>query len=246
MLSLQFGLWEFPRRFLTIPGLYNYPDIHPLPERTWPSEIARWIYATFGLTNIFTYYNRGYVLPYYNPYDPHLWYLPFEMRSTLVVSLVLLALSRCRTTIRTSLTLAAIILSCLCDRWECMLFLSGALLADIDMTLLPDRGGGTQLALPPSRLRALLPYVLLLSALFLLSAPNLRINHTPGYAWIRAYFVPPTISDPKRFLHGAGAVLLLAALASSPALQRPFVTDFALEAGRRSYALRGRFYDRDP
>ncbi|KAK7725739.1 hypothetical protein SLS57_003805 [Botryosphaeria dothidea] len=233
MLSLHFGLWEFSRRFVTIPRLFNYPDKHPLPERTLAAEIARWIHATVGLTNIFTYYNKGFVLPYYNPYDPHLWYLPFELRSTVVVGTILLALFRCRTIIRMVLTLAAIILSCLCDRWECMLFLSGAFLADIDMEY-RDRSIPTRL---PSRLRSLLPYVLLVPALYLLSSPNLRIMHTPGYASLRIYFVPASMTDPKRFLHGAGAVLLLAALMRSPALQHLFVTSFAREAGRRSYAL---------
>ncbi|GME42901.1 hypothetical protein GTA08_BOTSDO10174 [Neofusicoccum parvum] len=230
MLTLHLGLWEYPRRFLASKRFFNYPDKHPLPEKTIFAEASRWVRATVGLTNIFSYVNHGFVLPYYNPYDPHLWYLPFELRASLATAFVLLALSRFRQpSIRTTLTLAAAILATSLDRWECALFLSGALLADLDTRFPPSS------ASPRFLLLFSLPS--LTASLYLLSTPNLRILHTPGYALLRANFVPPAISDPKRFLHGAGAVLLLAALRRCPPLQRPLGSRPARAAGRRSYAL---------
>lgn len=219
MLTIHLGLWDYPRSFITNKRVFNYPDKHPLPERSLSAELRRWTSATAGLTNILTYRNNGFVLPYYNPYDPHLWTIPFEVRATLVVAAVLLSTSRCRSTLRKLLTLAAILLSISLDRWECALFLSGALLADSPTLPLP------------------IPLFLLPTALYLLSTPNLRIRHTPSHAFLIA-FVPPSISDPKRFLHGLGAVFLLAALAACPPLQHPFVSSrFVRAAGRRSGAL---------
>ncbi|OMP82156.1 hypothetical protein BK809_0006466 [Diplodia seriata] len=239
MLTLQFGMWEYPRHFIMNPRLFNYPDKHPPPEPTLAAELSRWVGATVGLSRIFSYFNDGFVLPYYNPYDPHLWYLPFELRSTLAVAATLLALSRCRRpAIRMSCILAAAVLSCRVDRWECALFLSGALLADVEMCcrFVPHHHHRRSSNTATTTIVAV--FALLLPALYLLSTPNLRIRHTPhGYAHLIS-LVPPTITDPKRFLHGLGAILLLAALLAAPPLRAPFAsTRLATAAARRSYAL---------
>ncbi|OJD34452.1 acyltransferase [Diplodia corticola] len=214
MLTLHFGLWEYPRRFIANPRLFNYPDKHPPRAPTLPAELSRWLGATAGLARIFSYYNDGFVLPYYNPYDPHLWYLPFEMRSTLAVAATLLALSRCRRpALRMALVLAAMVLCCRLDRWECALFLAGALLADLEMSLIPTQRKHPTTTTTTTTLAAT-TFLLLLPSLYLLSTPNLRIRHNPppsGYPFLAAALVPRTITDPKRFLHGLGAVLLVAA-----------------------------------
>ncbi|KAF9638171.1 hypothetical protein BFW01_g9068 [Lasiodiplodia theobromae] len=81
--------------------------------------------------------------------------------------------------------------------------------------------------------------LLFLPSLYLLSTPNLRIAHTHpfGYSLLATHLVPPTITDPKRFLHGLGAVLLLASLLLRAPLRRLFTTRLATAAGKRSYSL---------
>lgn len=251
MLTLRLGLWEYQRHFIMNPRLFNYPDKHPPRAPTLAAELSRWAGATADLGRIFSYVNDGFVLPWFNPYDPHLWTLPFEMRSTLAVAAALLAISRCRrAALRMALIFAAVVFSCYLDRWECALFLSGTLLADFELSFLHDDDPYAALSpkpSPPPTTTLAVVLFLFLPALHLLSTPNLRIAHTHpfGYAFLATHLVPPSITDPKRFLHGLGAVLLLASLLlcpspspSSPSLlRRPFTTRLATAAGKRSYSL---------
>ncbi|KAK0644743.1 hypothetical protein DIS24_g8568, partial [Lasiodiplodia hormozganensis] len=246
MLTLRLGLWEYPRHFIMNPRLFNYPDKHPPRAPTLVAELGRWAGAAVDLGRVFSYVNDGFVLPWFNPYDPHLWTLPFEMRSTLAVAAALLAISRCRRAgLRIALVFAAVVFACYLDRWECALFLSGTLLADFELSFLHDDDDPYAALVspkpsPPLTTTTLATILLLfLPALYLLSTPNLRIAHTHpfGYAFLATHLVPPTITDPKRFLHGLGAILLLASLLLWAPLRRLFTTRLATAAGKRSYSL---------
>jgi peptidoglycan/LPS O-acetylase OafA/YrhL len=137
MLSVYAGLWDYPRQFITDDKKYiHYADMHPTPLPTFYEQFWDWLYATRGLTDVFNYYNKdGFMMPYYNQYDPHLWTVPFEYRSSLIVSMILFALSRCTTFARLLLIYLTVIFCGLWDRWELVCFLSGLLICDIDITL---------------------------------------------------------------------------------------------------------------
>jgi peptidoglycan/LPS O-acetylase OafA/YrhL len=139
MLTIFAGLWEYPRQFITEDKRYiYYSDMHPSPHSTFYEQFWDWLYATRGLTDVFNYYNKGgFMMPYYNHYDPHLWTVPFEYRSSLVVTMVILALSRCTTFARLFLIYLCIIFCGMWDRWELVCFLSGLFVCDIDMTVRP-------------------------------------------------------------------------------------------------------------
>lgn len=135
MLTLYAGLWEYPRRFITDDRQYiSYADSHPERQPSFRLQFWNWLSATINLTDLFNYYNKnGFLMPYYNDYDPHLWTVPFEYRSSLVVTMVLLAFSHCKTLARLALTLATILFCGMWDRWELVCFLSGTFLCDIDL-----------------------------------------------------------------------------------------------------------------
>jgi peptidoglycan/LPS O-acetylase OafA/YrhL len=135
MLTIYAGLWEYPRQFITGDQNYiYYSDTHPSPLPTFREQFWDWAYATGSLTDVFNYYNRnGYLLPYYNSYDPHLWTVPFECRSSLILSMVILAFSRCTRHTRLILVAATIIFCGMWDRWELVCFLSGSFICDWDI-----------------------------------------------------------------------------------------------------------------
>jgi peptidoglycan/LPS O-acetylase OafA/YrhL len=137
MLSIYAGLWEYPRQFITEDNKYiHYADFHPTPFPTFYEQFWDWIYSVTRLTDVFNYYNRdGFLMPYYNQYDPHLWTVPFEYRSSLIVSMVILAFSRCSNLARLYLVFAVIVFCGLWDRWELVCFLSGLFICDLDIMM---------------------------------------------------------------------------------------------------------------
>jgi peptidoglycan/LPS O-acetylase OafA/YrhL len=136
MLTISAGFWEYPRQFITEDRKYiSYSDTHPERQSSFQLQFWDWFSATINLTDLFNYYNKnGFMMPYYNGYDPHLWTVPFEYRSSLVVTMILLAFSNCKTFARLVLTLGIIIFCGMWDRWELVCFLSGTFVCDLDMS----------------------------------------------------------------------------------------------------------------
>jgi peptidoglycan/LPS O-acetylase OafA/YrhL len=134
MLTVGIGAWEFPRQFTRDKRYIYYSDTHPERLSNFWTQFKDWLSETHKLTNFFKYYNNdGFMLPYYPKYDPHLWTVPFEYRSGMILGLALLTLSRCKTRVRIFF-MGLIVLFCISwDRWELVCFFGGALLCDIDM-----------------------------------------------------------------------------------------------------------------
>ncbi|RAH51406.1 acyltransferase family protein [Aspergillus brunneoviolaceus CBS 621.78] len=70
---------------------------------------------------------------YYNNYNPHLWTIPVEFRSSIVLFLTILGTSRLGTPVRISLVSGLIWFCMRFGRWDVVLFLSGMLLAEADL-----------------------------------------------------------------------------------------------------------------
>lgn len=259
MLTVSFGLWEYHRQYMTEDRKYiYYEDHHPKRQPAFAAQIWDWTKATAAMTNIFAYYNDGFLMPYYNAYDPHLWTVPFEYRSSLIVTLVTLTLSRCQKSPRLILMMGIIIFCGSWDRWEVVCFLCGSLLCNINSLSSSDYSSDLKSdieaekfsdveSMPLSSTRPFLarlltaftkprPILLFTLGLYFLSAPNLLISATPGYTWL-SYLTPATYTDPKRFPHTLGAILITHSLITCPFLQKPFNTPFAQYLGRISYSL---------
>ncbi|KAF2089827.1 hypothetical protein K490DRAFT_71565 [Saccharata proteae CBS 121410] len=265
------GFFEPARKYLRAEYMVH-SDNHHVYLGSTSAQLEDWFKETMGMTNIWSYYNNGFTQPYYNPYDPHLWTVPMEMRGSLVVILCLLAFSRCRQNFRFALMGLTIVYCVYWDRWECMEFLLGSIVAEIDLIMQETRDSNPnpltridspietsfELSLdddpkpawlhhPPSHspsrsllhnplLTTTLRVLFLLSALYILSAPNANYPTTPLYTLFPT-LTPPTISDPKRFFHGLGASLLLLSLTSTPSFQSPFLHPLPQYLGKISYSL---------
>ncbi|KKZ66412.1 hypothetical protein EMCG_07916 [[Emmonsia] crescens] len=69
----------------------------------------------------------------YNFYNPHLWTIPVEFRCSMVLFLTIICLSRFRAWIRLSLVSCLICYCIRWGRWDVVLFLSGMLMAEVDI-----------------------------------------------------------------------------------------------------------------
>ncbi|EER45226.1 hard surface induced protein [Histoplasma capsulatum H143] len=70
---------------------------------------------------------------YYNFYNPHLWTIPVEFRCSLFLFLTIVCLSRFRAWIRLTLVSCLICYCIRWGRWDVVLFLSGMLMAEVDL-----------------------------------------------------------------------------------------------------------------
>lgn len=242
MVTLYAGLWEHSRQYITKDKKYiYYADNHIYPAKLFTEQILHWLEQTKLLTNVFTYYNKGFSFPYYPQYDPHLWTIPVEYRSSLTLFLTLFALSRCKSCARIAFMLLLNLFCISWDRWELVCFLSGSLLCEIDIrtgilslpkpanyeiepkvpqdtntedtpnlplftTTTTTTSAPTNTRLSP--IKRTITFLLFTLSLYLLSAPPLKISQTPGYTSLSP-LIPSTYSDPKRFPHTLGALLLL-------------------------------------
>jgi peptidoglycan/LPS O-acetylase OafA/YrhL len=279
MISLWLGLWEYQRQFITEDRNYIRYDDHHIPRmESLRAQFKDWLYDTNALTNVFTYYSQGYLMPYYPDYDPHLWTIPMEYRSGMLLALALLAFARCRNMIRMWLMFLSILFVAMWERWELVCFFSGSLLCEIDLLTgagSPPTTASTDeepklptLLDPPDTLHSYWPYSTspptstltstLISSLrtfralsiitrlaptlsftfglYLLSAPSLDIETTPGYITI-SEFIPTCYTDPKRLPYTIGALLVIIGLMRSPTLRTPFASPFPQYLGRISFAL---------
>jgi len=72
-------------------------------------------------------------MPSYPHYDPHLWTIPYEYRSGMLLALALLCFARCRITVRMTFMFVTACFVGMWERWELVCFLLGSLLCEIDL-----------------------------------------------------------------------------------------------------------------
>ncbi|TWU73918.1 pH-response regulator protein palA/rim20 [Metarhizium rileyi] len=225
-ITIYLGLWERSRVNINA-GLFVVADLHPDRQPTLHGQLTDWWHHTVGLFNLWTYFSTSNAQPYYDNYDPHMWTVPYEVRSSMILALVLVVVGRCRPVARRLLLLALMTFSLSWGRWEVVLFLAGAMLTDWHLyshrkdESLPttDDEAEKRYELPStgrSLSKSAGTAAALLLGLYLLSAPNVDIESTPGYMSLGSAI--PQISN-------------------SSALQQVFLTRWTQYLGQISYAL---------
>ncbi|GME41043.1 Acyltransferase 3 [Neofusicoccum parvum] len=127
MLTIRAGWFKRATEVARDGVTMAFVEHHPVYFGTWQEQA--WDYWNF-VTHYIDFTNWG---EWYNLYDPHVWTIPLEFRASMVLFVVLVGLSRARTAWRLVLASAFIIF---CGRWgrfEIVLFLAGALLAELDL-----------------------------------------------------------------------------------------------------------------
>ena len=101
------------------------PDMAP----TWTAQIAHWCHEMFDLTNIVT---EQTVYPYH---DQHLWSILSEMRASLQLYGILLAVAQCKPHVRIIVMLFLTFMYFLWNHWEVWVYILGAIVAQVDLIL---------------------------------------------------------------------------------------------------------------
>ncbi|KAF2135326.1 uncharacterized protein K452DRAFT_210309, partial [Aplosporella prunicola CBS 121167] len=222
-----------------------YPEQHPVMFPTLQEHLRDY------LTFVADYVDWAHWDDRYNLYDPHLWTIPLEFRASIVLFISLVGLSRVRSGVRMLLlTLMAAIWS-RAGKFECVLFLIGAVIAELD--LISDAWGDSESGMGVLHWRGgrgrrngvcgwrrWWPWAEMFVAVYFLSFPDDDGGTTPGFIWLTETFVPTYlfgIARWYRIFHASGALLALHAVCNSPALRRPFESSMAQYFGRISYAF---------
>ena len=168
-----------------------------------------------------------------------------EFRSSLVLYLTQLGLSRLRPIIRV-LSLVALIIWCHeKDRWEMILFYSGFLLAELDFrrqalaaakSVLPTNITSLSATSQRQRLWTVLYIFVFLVGIYLGGQPQSHVEHAPGWATLYSY-IPSNSSHKQRYWVGWAAILLVWSTSNSALLQRLFTNGPVQYLGKISFSL---------
>ena len=127
-LAVRTGAYHFSHAVIsqgeTIRGTNEQ---HPPLIRSVTEQLHDWIRTVATLLNPFTWDL------YYNYYNPHLWTIPVEFRCSMVLFVLILATSRLRVPFRMLLVGGFIWFCMRYGRWDVVLFISGMLMAEVDL-----------------------------------------------------------------------------------------------------------------
>jgi peptidoglycan/LPS O-acetylase OafA/YrhL len=193
-------------------------------------QLLFWCHEMVRLTSVWEW------RPFYALHDQHLWTIPQEFRSSLVLYLSLIMAARTRVYVRLFLLLALSAYTFCSDRWEVTLYMWGACIAQWDIMRAkkveqpkpassdPEKDAEDFDNLPTVlntthrfsmnsvqariRLNQVIYMALFIFALFLMSQPAQNYQNTLGYQFL-SNFVPPFWSRKEKFLPIVGATLLL-------------------------------------
>jgi peptidoglycan/LPS O-acetylase OafA/YrhL len=128
LLCVRLGFYTPGGRTYPVWINFGFPEHRPpVLETTW-EQLKHWYQVTSILLSVFSF---NTYLDY--PYDGHLWTIPVEFRYSLIVFLLVSAISKTRMTYRIGL-LALVVVYCIwAESWEGVLFISGVLLAQLTL-----------------------------------------------------------------------------------------------------------------
>ncbi|KAL2870244.1 acyltransferase family protein [Aspergillus lucknowensis] len=193
---------------------------------------------------------------YYNNYNPHLWTIPVEFRSSIVLFLTILATSRVKMAVRICLVSTLVWFCMRYGRWDVVLFLSGMLMAEADLIqgtwekhTSPEEEGkekqnwnshnSSSLHTSQRSFRISSPkrwIVLFLVGLYLGSTPNTGYKFTPFFMWTW-HITPKTYPEPHRFPQTIGALMIVYSINHSKDIQKLFVNPVSQYLGKISFAF---------
>ncbi len=237
MLLTSAGYFEAGKSVRTDPVTYRgNNEEHPLLFSTFNEQIWDWVRSMGSL--ISNVWNWDL---YFNNYDPHLWTIPLEFRSSIVLFITLLAFSRLRPAARLVLMFSLVSICLLCwARWEVFLFLAGMIFAELDII----SGIFTETPLleekVTSRSRHSLGWFwagIMLVGLFFNSCPSVQPENAPGYMYLATVVPEPYSWQRGRPFQAIGGCLMVWSFMHLPRIQRMFTTAIAQYLGQISYAF---------
>ncbi|KAJ5543312.1 Acyltransferase 3 [Penicillium sp. DV-2018c] len=239
-------------------GLYNYSHKVIKEGHTilGTNEQHPYVYASFYKQSydlwdtLATLLNPFDYALYYNYYNPHLWTIPLEFRSSLILFVVIMGTSRLIAPVRMAVVSGLIWFCMRYGRWEIPLFLFGMILAEVDLingtweppSRPPTEDDKTTIRLSPSSKTSItfsrrkLWISVFVVGLYFGSCPNIGFKWTPLYRWLW-HITPYTYPEPHRFAQTIGAVLIVFSINHSPDIQKLFTNPLSQYLGKISFAF---------
>jgi peptidoglycan/LPS O-acetylase OafA/YrhL len=252
LLLVQYNYYETNRGFAASDHYFpNIKEHHMWQADTFYEQFLDWAWRMFEFVHIWSFDQFGGS----TGYDLHLWTIPLEFRASMLLFLLQMGLARVRTSIRWCCLIMFCWFSLRNQRWEMILFVSGLLLAELDLIRIARRRSQSlshaSSPLPTytnilsekargvtknSEVRKYSWYFVAVLALYFMSTPDEEAAETPGWQYL-ATWVPEWLDDKYRFWQGIGSIMFVLATNFSPTLQRPFNTAFVQYFGKISYAI---------
>jgi peptidoglycan/LPS O-acetylase OafA/YrhL len=129
---IYFGFYEFNRPLILdhvklFPGDWYEPK--PVMAATYSAQIRHWCHEMFDITNIVT---ENTVYPYH---DQHLWSILSEMRASLHLYGILIAVAQCKPHVRIIVMFFLTFMYFIWNHWEIWVYILGGIVAQIDVIL---------------------------------------------------------------------------------------------------------------
>ena len=214
----------------------------PVHAPTIAAQINDWYMNLLITIDPFQTIDPGNPLAQANPYDIHLWTIPYEFRGSIVVFLVLLAFAKAKPMVRLILMGLSVIYVMHIGHWDIGLFLGGSFLSALQIfrrNIFPSQPSGmVESPNPPLRPRGfrvltnfflqhhtffghLLTIPLCFAGLWLVGLPTQDPGSSPGFIWIYSwtpsqYHTGIANWHIEKFWNTVGALMLLTAMSFSP------------------------------
>lgn len=230
MICVRLDIYKFDYEIM--PGVVTYP---PKYYPTLYLQIMDWLkFLMNDLMNIWTWGVRSF------DYDIHLYTIPIQFRTSMIIFVVVIGLARIRTPARV-LILACLFGYCMwMGRWEVALYFGGTLLTEYNLIQLEkasSSGPGDENSLSPTKKTLVLSkafwFCLLLCGLYLGSFPRVlgTAERTPGFIWLSQ------LTPNPRYWQSYAAILIIWSLDNAKFLQMVFELSYAQYLGRISFSL---------
>lgn len=168
-------------------------------------------------------------------YDLHTWTIPTEFRASMVLFLCLAALATMSTKVRMISVVGLIAYSFFCEQQEMMCFLSGTMIAAIDVNQdwseTEELGGRRRAAR-----RNVTSFLFFVAGLYLCSIPTIRGEIAYGFTTISS-IIPATFKEPAEYIRTIGAAFTVHGVLNCRPLAWLFTNSVVAYLGRISFAL---------
>ncbi|KAG9943694.1 hypothetical protein KCU85_g8509, partial [Aureobasidium melanogenum] len=233
------GLYNIGAEFAKARGHYNVKHDLKFPRYdSLAAQMAFWAKETSTkLINPWSFAAKSTEVTI----DGHLWTIPVEFRSSLILYLTQAGLAHLKSKVRMAILVFMIIWVHQMGRWEMILFYGGFLCADLHFHRCPvaDPALPTSEAITKpktSKFKSCIYVCAFVLGLYLGCQPQKSANKTPG--WVTLYsMIPDHVGNPKRYWPGWGAILLVWSTSCYKPLQRLFDNRLSQYLGKISFSL---------
>jgi peptidoglycan/LPS O-acetylase OafA/YrhL len=202
---------------------------------TFEQQFRHWLYWSCTMMNPCTW-DR-----FYNPYNPHLWTLSVEFRTSFILFLSILALARTKMVFRLLVLTALIWTFALYRKWEVATSICGMILAEIDlhsgkfdakntMLMESEKSGSTW----RRRLGQILFFIL---GLYLASYPKYSGDQALGFRTLSKLVPHQFEKDKDKWWQSIAGMMIIYSLNNAPDIRSIFTSSLVQYFGRISLSI---------